>query len=101
MSSDMGQRLRTYKRVSSRGDEAVWPRFGPKRKIRYGRIPESVEHLFAYARLRQAAEDVGVVAMTGRRVESPSNSAKKRGLRGKADGKVRVRDGASFTPAAF
>ena len=30
---------------------------------RYGRLPESVERLFAYARLRRAAEEVGVVSI--------------------------------------
>jgi transcription-repair coupling factor (superfamily II helicase) len=30
---------------------------------RYGRLPESVERLFAYARLRRLAEEVGVISV--------------------------------------
>src|SRR5712691_5760651 len=49
---DMGQRLRTYKRVSSARDEETLSSIRRETQDRYGRIPASVEELFAYARLR-------------------------------------------------
>ncbi len=61
--SDMGQRLRTYKRVSSARDEEALAAIAAETEDRYGRIPEPVEDLFNYARLRQAAEDVGVISI--------------------------------------
>jgi transcription-repair coupling factor (superfamily II helicase) len=61
--SDMGQRLRTYKRVSSAKDEGTLSSIRTETEDRYGRIPESVERLFGYARLRRLAEEVGVVAI--------------------------------------
>src|SRR2546425_3260994 len=54
--SDMGQRLRTYKRVSSARDEETLSNIGEEIRDRYGRLPESVEQLFGYARLRLLAE---------------------------------------------
>src|SRR5438045_8130599 len=59
--SDMGQRLRAYKRVSSARDEESLAAIRAETEDRYGRIPESVESLFDYARLRKAAEMVGVI----------------------------------------
>ena len=61
--SDMGQRLRTYKRVSSARDEDALTAISAETEDRYGKVPESVEDLFDYARLRQAAELVGVVSI--------------------------------------
>src|SRR2546430_8977921 len=61
--SDMGQRLRTYKRVSSARDEDALAAIRAETEDRYGRVPEPVEDLFGYARLRQAAELVGVVSI--------------------------------------
>jgi transcription-repair coupling factor (superfamily II helicase) len=61
--SDMGQRLRTYKRVSSTRDEESLRAIRVETQDRYGRIPESVERLFEYARLRRVAEEVGVVSI--------------------------------------
>ncbi|HEY5839234.1 MAG TPA: transcription-repair coupling factor, partial [Pyrinomonadaceae bacterium] len=98
--SDMGQRLRTYKRVSSARDEEALTAIRAETEDRYGRIPESVEHLFAYARLRQAAEDVGVVSID----RAPGGiafklSEKARVAPEKLMEMVRVREGASFTPS--
>jgi transcription-repair coupling factor (superfamily II helicase) len=98
--SDMGQRLRTYKRVSSARDEEALAAIRAETEDRYGRIPESVEHLFAYARLRQAAEDVGVVSID----RAPGGiaiklSEKARVAPEKLMEMVRVREGASFTPS--
>jgi transcription-repair coupling factor (superfamily II helicase) len=61
--ADMGQRLRTYKRVSSAREEESLAAIRAETEDRYGRIPESVERLFNYARLRQAAESIGVVSI--------------------------------------
>jgi transcription-repair coupling factor (superfamily II helicase) len=61
--NDMGQRLRTYKRVSSARDEDTLSSIRNETRDRYGRLPESVEQLFAYARLRLLAEDLGVLSI--------------------------------------
>jgi transcription-repair coupling factor (superfamily II helicase) len=61
--SDMGQRLRTYKRVSSARDEATLASIRTETEDRYGRIPLSVDRLFAYARLRRLAEELGIVSI--------------------------------------
>ena len=61
--SDMGQRLRTYKRVSSARDDATFNGIRNETADRYGRIPESVERLFDYARLRRLAEEIGVFSI--------------------------------------
>ncbi|HEV7891034.1 MAG TPA: transcription-repair coupling factor [Pyrinomonadaceae bacterium] len=61
--SDMGQRLRTYKRVASARDDEALEQIRRETEDRYGRLPESVERLFAYARLRRAAEETGVVSI--------------------------------------
>jgi transcription-repair coupling factor (superfamily II helicase) len=61
--SDMGQRLRTYKRVSSARDETTLQSIRTETEDRYGRIPTSVERLFSYARLRRTAEELGIVSL--------------------------------------
>ncbi|HEX6046545.1 MAG TPA: transcription-repair coupling factor, partial [Pyrinomonadaceae bacterium] len=61
--SDMGQRLRTYKRVSSARDEATLQSIRTETEDRYGRIPPSVERLFSYARLRRTAEELAIVSI--------------------------------------
>jgi transcription-repair coupling factor (superfamily II helicase) len=60
---DMGQRLRTYKRVSSARDEASLQEIRAETEDRYGRVPVSVERLFSYARLRRLAEDIDMVSV--------------------------------------
>ena len=57
--NDMGQRLRTYKRVSSARDEETLASIRERDQDRYGRLPESVEQLFGYALLRRLAENLG------------------------------------------
>src|SRR5260370_29265497 len=59
----MGQRMRTYKRVSSARDEEALTAIAAETEDRYGRIPEPVEDLFDYARLRLASESVGVLSI--------------------------------------
>jgi transcription-repair coupling factor (superfamily II helicase) len=61
--SDMGQRLRTYKRIASARDEETLMQIRRETEDRYGRLPETVERLFAYARLRRTAEVLGVVSI--------------------------------------
>jgi transcription-repair coupling factor (superfamily II helicase) len=98
--SDMGQRLRTYKRVSSARDEDALTAIRTETEDRYGRIPKSVDDLFAYARLRQTAEDVGVISID----RAPAGiaiklSEKARVAPEKLMEMVRVREGATFTPS--
>jgi transcription-repair coupling factor (superfamily II helicase) len=61
--NDMGQRLRTYKRISSARDEETLREIMTETQDRYGRLPEAVLRLFEYARLRRVAEEVGVVSI--------------------------------------
>jgi transcription-repair coupling factor (superfamily II helicase) len=61
--NDMGQRLRTYKRVSSARDDAALSSIREEILDRYGRLPQSVEQLFGYALLRRLAEDIGVLSI--------------------------------------
>ena len=60
---DMGQRLRTYKRVSSARDEETLRSIVAETQDRYGRLPQSVARLFDYARLRRLAEEMGVISI--------------------------------------
>jgi transcription-repair coupling factor (superfamily II helicase) len=98
--SDMGQRLRTYKRVSSARDEGSLRAILAETQDRYGRLPESVERLFEYARLRRLAEEIGVVSIdrthTGVAIKL---SEKARVEPEKLMALVGKREGASFTPS--
>jgi transcription-repair coupling factor (superfamily II helicase) len=75
--SDMGQRLRTYKRISSARDEAGLRAILVETQDRYGRVPEPVERLFDYARLRRQSEEMGVISID----RTPSGIAIKLGER--------------------
>ncbi len=97
--ADMGQRLRTYKRVSSARDEEALAAIRAETEDRYGRIPEPVEDLFSYARLRQASETVGVVSIDRIREGIAIKLAEKtRVAPEKLMELIRVREGTSFTP---
>ncbi len=61
--NETGQRLRTYKRISSADSEETLRRIYTEINDRYGKIPDSVENLFAYARLRRMAEDLRLVSI--------------------------------------
>ncbi|MEO6333548.1 MAG: transcription-repair coupling factor [Pyrinomonadaceae bacterium] len=61
--SEASQRLRTYKRISSAESEEGLMHIHAEIEDRYGRIPGSVENLFAYGRLRKLAEKVLVVSI--------------------------------------
>jgi transcription-repair coupling factor (superfamily II helicase) len=98
--SDMGQRLRAYKRVASARDDEALRQIRAETEDRYGRLPESVENLFAYSRLRRAAEQLGVVSID----RTPSGVALKLSERARvAPDKllalVSERVGASFSPS--
>jgi len=98
--SDMGQRLRTYKRVSSARDEEALSAIRAETEDRYGRIPESVEALFDYARLRQAAELVGVISIDRTREGIAIKLAEKaRVSPEKLMELISVREGANFAPS--
>jgi transcription-repair coupling factor (superfamily II helicase) len=58
--SETGQRLRTYKRISSAASEEELQNIYSEIHDRYGRMPEEVENLFAYARLRRLADEIRV-----------------------------------------
>ena len=61
--ADMGQRLRTYKRIASARSDEEMNRIREEIGDRYGRLPEAVSNLLAYARLRRLAEKLGVVSI--------------------------------------
>jgi transcription-repair coupling factor (superfamily II helicase) len=98
--SDMGQRLRTYKRVSSARDEQTLHAILVETQDRYGRLPESVERLFDYARLRRLAEEIGVISID----RTPAGIAIKLGEKARVAPEklmalVAERSGAAFTPS--
>ncbi|CAN5411597.1 transcription-repair coupling factor [soil metagenome] len=61
--NETSQRLRTYKRISSADSEETLRRIYAEIQDRYGKMPESVENLFEYARLRKSAELMHVVSV--------------------------------------
>jgi len=97
--SDMGQRLRTYKRIASARDDETLRQIRAETEDRYGRVPESVERLLAYARLRRTAETAGVLSLdrtpTGVAIKL---SEKARIEPGNLLALVSERVGATFTP---
>lgn len=98
--SEMGQRLRTYKRIASARDDEQLAQIRAETEDRYGRLPEAVERLFAYSRLRRLAEQVGVVSID----RTPTGLALKLGARARVSPEkllafVSEREGASFTPS--
>jgi transcription-repair coupling factor (superfamily II helicase) len=98
--ADMGQRLRTYKRVSSARDEEALAAIHIETEDRYGRIPRAVEDLFDYARLRQTAETVGVVSVDRTREGIAIKLAEKaRVAPEKLLELISKREGASFAPS--
>jgi transcription-repair coupling factor (superfamily II helicase) len=61
--AEASQRLRTYKRISSSESEEELMGIHAEIEDRYGRIPRSVENLFAYGRLRKLAEQMALVSV--------------------------------------
>jgi transcription-repair coupling factor (superfamily II helicase) len=98
--SDMGQRLRTYKRIASARDDEALAQIRAETEDRYGRVPEAVENLFAYSRLRRLAEQMGVVSID----RTPTGVALKFGERARVAPEklmalVGARAGAVFSPS--
>ena len=60
---DMSQRLRTYKRVSSAESEEELADVHAEIADRYGPIPETVENLFEFSRLRREAARLGILSI--------------------------------------
>lgn len=61
--AETNQRLRTYKRISSARDEENLRKLYSEISDRYGKLPESLENLFEYARLRKLAEEIRVISI--------------------------------------
>ncbi|MER3429858.1 MAG: transcription-repair coupling factor [Blastocatellia bacterium] len=61
--SDTGQRLRTYKRITSAETTEILGAIREEIKDRYGNLPDSVENLFAYAKLRRLADRISVISV--------------------------------------
>ncbi|QUV88146.1 transcription-repair coupling factor [Chloracidobacterium aggregatum] len=61
--ADVGQRLRTYKRISSAADDAALEALGQELDDRYGPRPPQVIALFEYARLRHRASALGILSL--------------------------------------
>ncbi|HKP73418.1 MAG TPA: transcription-repair coupling factor, partial [Pyrinomonadaceae bacterium] len=98
--SDMGQRLRTYKRIASARDDETLRQIRAEMEDRYGRVPESVERLLAYARLRREAEQVGVISLD----RTPTGVAIKLGEKARVAPEkllalVKERAGTTFAPS--
>jgi transcription-repair coupling factor (superfamily II helicase) len=96
----MGQRLRTYKRVSSARDDATLNAISNETSDRYGRIPISVERLFDYARLRRLSEELGILSID----KTPDGAALKFSEKARISPEklgdyVAANPGAVFTPA--
>jgi transcription-repair coupling factor (superfamily II helicase) len=60
---DASQRLRTYKRISSAESDEALSQIHAEIEDRYGRVPDSVNALFEYGRLRKLAERIGIVSV--------------------------------------
>ena len=61
--NETSQRLRTYKRISSADSEEILRKIYDEIADRYGKIPESVNNLFDYARLRKLAEAMQIISV--------------------------------------
>ena len=85
--------------ASARDDEAL-SAIRTETEDRYGRIPEPVESLFAYARLRQTAEQLGIISIDRTRDGMAVKMAEKaRVAPEKLMELVSQRSGSSFTPS--
>jgi transcription-repair coupling factor (superfamily II helicase) len=60
---DASQRLRTYKRISSAEAEDDLADIHAEIADRYGPIPETVDNLFEYSRLRREASRLGIISI--------------------------------------
>jgi transcription-repair coupling factor (superfamily II helicase) len=60
---DMSQRLRTYKRISSAESDEELAEVRAEIEDRYGAIPETMESLFEFSKLRREASRLGVISI--------------------------------------
>src|SRR3982075_4413773 len=96
----MGHRWPTSKRAAPARDEEALAAIRAETEDRYGRMPEPVEDLFGYARLRQASETVGVISIDRTREGIAIKLAEKaRVAPEKLMELITVREGATFTPS--
>ena len=100
--SEAGQRLRTYKRISSADTEEALLQIHSELQDRYGRIPGPVEDLFAYGRLRKIAEHTRIISIDrttdGIAVKLSENA---RVLPEKLMELLAENEGASFSPSGI
>lgn len=61
--ADTSQRLRTYKRIASARSEETLMRIRDELADRYGRLPDPVNDLFAYGKLRRLADMMRIVSI--------------------------------------
>jgi transcription-repair coupling factor (superfamily II helicase) len=97
---DMSQRLRTYKRIASARSDDELQRIRDEVADRYGRLPEPVENLFAFARVRREAEALGILSID----RAGESLAIKLGEKARVEPErllefLRARPEASFTPS--
>ncbi len=97
--SETSQRLRTYKRIASTETEADLRKIYVELQDRYGALPDSVENLFDYARLRQIAEELHIIGID----RTPDGIAIKLTERSLVDPEtimklVSTTEGATFSP---
>lgn len=100
--AEAGQRLRSYKRISSAEAEETLMQIHAELEDRYGRIPHSAENLFAYSRLRRLAEQMALVSID----RAGDTVAVKLGESARVDPAnlmnfVADNDGASFSPTGI
>ena len=98
--NDMSQRLRTYKRISAARNEETLRTLMAELADRYGKLPESVENLFNYSRLRRMAENMRVVSID----KTAGGFAVKLNEKAKVAPEklmafIQASEGASFTPS--
>lgn len=97
--SEMGQRLRTYKRIASARDDQTLTQIRAELEDRYGELPEEVESLLDYQKLRRLAEKVGVLSIDRTADGLALKFSEKAGASTeKLFDMLRVNSRASFTP---
>ncbi|MEZ5346677.1 MAG: transcription-repair coupling factor [Pyrinomonadaceae bacterium] len=100
--NETSQRLRTYKRIASTENEGDLRAVYLEIQDRYGKLPESVENLFEYARLRQTAESMHIIAVD----KAKDGLAIKLGEKSKVDPEklmnlVSEIEGSAFSPSGI
>jgi transcription-repair coupling factor (superfamily II helicase) len=60
---ETSQRLRTYKRISSANNESELMKIYAEIEDRYGKVPNAIDNLFDYAKLRKLAEELLVISI--------------------------------------